>query len=127
MSKFDFREFNLTADKIARVSKGLPQLLEQQVSLAALDVIADTRPNTPVDTGQLRRGWATDPVKHTGSGYLVDITNAMDYAKFVEEGYRVHGSSTFVPGKFMAHRAVNEQADKMQIRVQHAIINAFNL
>lgn len=49
---------------------------------------------TPVNTGHLRRNWKVGTVERHGNALVVEIYNPVDYASFVEYGFRAH----WVPG-----------------------------
>ena len=72
--------------------------------------------------GTLRRGWATQQsgsgseglktngasqfvdtlkVNHFGNTYVIEITNPVEYASYVEYGHRTANHRGWVPGKFM--------------------------
>ncbi|MBS4172120.1 HK97 gp10 family phage protein [Bacillus sp. FJAT-49736] len=57
---------------------------------------AKMKRRTPVNTGDLRRKWTVGNIERQGSSYVVEIFNNLDYASFVEYGFRSH----FVPGKW---------------------------
>lgn len=44
---------------------------------------------TPVDTGQLRRGWQLGRVQKKGAVYEITVFNNVEYAPFVENGHRI--------------------------------------
>lgn len=73
--------------------------------------------------GTLRRGWTAKteadakggtnkgkdvynwvnelPIKHIGSTFQIDVTNAVNYASYVEYGHRTKGHKGWVEGHFM--------------------------
>lgn len=52
---------------------------------------------TPVNTGDLRRKWTVGRVERHGNSYVVEIFNPLEYASFVENGFRSH----WVPGEWV--------------------------
>lgn len=63
--------------------------------------------------GTLRRGWTAGksqgaasyaqslPIHHYGGYYVIEITNPVEYASYVEFGHRTRNHSGWVEGKFM--------------------------
>lgn len=61
--------------------------------------------------GTLRRGWTAARngaqgsddiyIRKNGDSYIVDITNAVEYAIYVEYGHRTRDHKKWVPGKYM--------------------------
>lgn len=55
--------------------------------------------NTPVKTGKLRGGWGSYKVEKVKEGFLITVTNDVDYAKWVNDGhysYNQYGGAYFV-------------------------------
>lgn len=64
---------------------------------------------TPVDTGDLRRRWVVGEVQKVEGAYVVEISNNLDYASFVEYGHRAGKDRTgWVEGRFMATISIKE-------------------
>jgi hypothetical protein len=97
---------------------------------------------TPVDTGQLRKNWIIDNDKVRGWNYTTDVENPVEYASYVEYGHRVGNANnlpkgskmgrsrrgrkkealnkgngeqtkTWVEGKFMLTKAIDETKQEM--------------
>ena len=64
-------------------------------------LLADTKKNTPVDTGLLRANWKSTPVSDSS----IKVYNNTDYAAHVEFGHRTRGGGV-VKGRKMLHRAI---------------------
>ncbi|MDO4173715.1 MAG: HK97 gp10 family phage protein [Eubacteriales bacterium] len=122
MSKvgFDFSELEELKENIEKVAKSdgaLEQMSECVLNQLADIVLAATKSNTPVRSGNLRRNWRRTPVKVkiSGNEIFVKIYNNTEYAPYVEYGHRivVKGVTVdFQPGVFMLTMAV-ENADKI--------------
>ena len=70
--------------------------------------IAEVKPRTPVDTGDLRNHWKLDGITRSGNTLNVWFVNSMYYATFVEYGHAKpyksgaqEGSDDWVEGYFM--------------------------
>lgn len=51
---------------------------------------------TPVDTGQLQRGWKRSSVYKTDKQFRQDVENNVDYAMHVEKGHRIKVNDKYV-------------------------------
>ena len=54
--------------------------------------------------GTLRRGWTKTndiQVQHVGDSYVINITNPVEYASYVEYGHRTRNHEGWVKGQFM--------------------------
>ena len=70
--------------------------------------IAEVKPRTPVDTGDLRNHWKLDGMTREGDVLKVWFVNSMYYATYVEYGHAKpyksgasEGSADWVEGYFM--------------------------
>ena len=59
---------------------------------------------TPVDTGVLRRSW-TYKTKNANEGILSNNTR---YSSFIEYGHRTRGGKSFVSGRYMLTKSIEE-------------------
>ena len=93
---------------LEKATTKVPNAKRQFLAKEAGIIRGRTMKNTPVDTGLLRGSWRQTPVK----GNLVTIYNNVEYAPFVEKGHRVKirgkFTGTFVPGRHMLRKAVDE-------------------
>lgn len=55
---------------------------------------------TPENTGDLRNKWTVGRVERHGSSYVVEIFNPLEYASFIENGFRAH----WVPGEWVSNQ-----------------------
>lgn len=111
LGKFEFGE-------IERLAKGMKQAVDHRVIerwirdlLLELAYRAEgkIKRKTPVDTGDLRRRWTVGNVERRGDAYVVEITNNLEYASFVEYGHRTGKDLTgWVEGRFMATISMKE-------------------
>lgn len=63
---------------------------------------------TPVDTGNLRRGWSTSGMSYGGTGFSFELENNVNYAPFVENGHRTRGGKGWVNGQFFLKKTLVE-------------------
>ena len=120
--KIDFKE-------IQQLENGLRSFKDEEVQIfidscakeLAARLIAKTVKRTPVGVypktgkvgGTLRRGWtggktrnATQyvnglAIKRTPTTTVIEVTNPVEYAEYVEFGHRTSGGKGWVEGKFM--------------------------
>ena len=92
---------------------------EKAVGRVANRLIRDVKLKTPVDTGVLRRSWHVKmPQKLTRVIY-----NNCRYVSYVEYGHRTRGGKSFVDGKYMLTKAVEEIESELDNQVSILIEN----
>ena len=86
----------------------------------ANEVIRQTKPKTPVDTGALKNAWTLGEITGSGREISVEILNPMEYATEIEYGHRiVVGSGQnkrevgWYDGRFMLKTSVDDVVSKM--------------
>ena len=104
---------------MGRLANGLDNAINEVLLETADEVIADTKLNTPVKTGTLKRSWTHGNVEHNGNKYTVEVGSSLLYAPFVEEGHRQ--GSTFVQGRFMLKDSVDKNKDKLQQKINNKL------
>ena len=102
-----------------RVESSIDNIVKESLSETATMVIADTKLNTPVKTGTLKRSWTHDNVEHDGNKYSVQVGSSVIYAPFVEEGHRQ--GSAFVQGRFMLKDSIDKNKDKLQQKINEKL------
>lgn len=125
--KFEYKEFKEFNDKIKKLSeKEIDLFISACAKELAARLLAKVIKRTPVGQypsgsgkvgGTLRRGWTagksasayvdTLTIKHIGNEYVIEITNPVEYASYVENGHRTRDHKGWVTGKFML--AISEQ------------------
>ena len=103
-----------------RVESSIDNIIKESLDETATMVIADTKLNTPVKTGALKRSWTHDNVEHNGNTYTVEVGSSLLYAPFVEEGHRTRGN-TFVQGRFMLKDSIDKNKDKLQQKINEKL------
>ncbi len=85
------------------------QIFEQEAKKIGMNAIGVIKPLTPVDTGLLRRRWATKVEKENGQ-VVIWILNNTHYAAAVNYGHRiVRGGKTYgkTKGRYMLETGLN--------------------
>ena len=100
---------------MGRLANGLDNAINEVLLETADEVIADTKLNTPVKTGTLKRSWTHGDVERNGDTYTVEVGSSLLYSPFVEEGHRQ--GNTFVQGRFMLKDSIDKNKDKLQQKI----------
>jgi len=106
---FDYRQFNDWKKHMEKASTEFDQWLLIFLNQEGERFIAQVKPRTPVDTGDLRNHWQIEGIKKTGSELYCWFVNPMEYATPVEYGHAppymsgkvLEGEGTWVEGYFM--------------------------
>ena len=104
---------------MGRLANGLDNAINEVLLETADEVVADTKLNTPVKTGTLKRSWTHGDVEHNGDKYTVEVGSSLLYAPFVEEGHRQ--GNTFVQGRFMLKDSIDKNRDKLQQKISEKL------
>ena len=111
----DIKGLDSFLNYMQRVESSIDNIIKQSLDETATMVIADTKPNTPVKTGTLKRSWTHGNAEHNGNTYTVEVGSSLLYAPFVEEGHRQ--GNTFVQGRFMLKDSIDKNKDKLQQKI----------
>lgn len=105
---FDYSDFKNYRDKFAKFTREFDHWLHTFLLKEGQRFIAEVKPRTPVDTGDLRNHWKLDGITRDGNELRVWFVNPMYYATFVEYGHAkpykagaAPGSADWVEGYFM--------------------------
>lgn len=104
--------------------------VQDTIQAALKEAIAESlrhvKPNTPVDTGTLRRGWKVTNIQKEGNAYVAYLYNDVKYAMHIEYGHRTRINQktglrkSFVPGVYMMRFGCQEvQNDMPRIVKKH--------
>ena len=115
----DIKGLDSFLNYMQRVEGSINNIIEQSLEETATMVIADTKLNTPVKTGTLKRSWTHDNVECDGNKYSIEVGSSLLYAPFVEEGHRQ--GSTFVQGRFMLKDSIDKNKDKLQQKINEKL------
>lgn len=99
--RVEMEGFKEQAEKIGKIPEGLDSVLEDFLNDVGTDWLEDTKANTPVDTGELRRSMTFEGTKKYAGGFEIAVSNNLDYAEHVEYGHRTRGGKGYVPGVHM--------------------------
>lgn len=143
--KCDFTQLKQLQKQVEKLQKNEDKFCDDCAKYLAARLLAKVIKRTPVGKakikgytgGTLRRGWTTQAggsgaegmktsgaaqyvqslkVQHFGQYYVIEITNPVYYASYVEFGHRTANHKGWVPGQFMliiSERELQSQAPKM--------------
>ena len=105
---FHYSEFQTFRNNFSKMTQEFDSWMHQFLLKEGLRFIAEVKPRTPVDTGDLRNHWKLDGITRSGDTLQVWFVNPMNYATHVEYGHAkpykagaAEGSSDWVDGYFM--------------------------
>lgn len=113
---FDYSGFIELRDELVRIEKGFDFFINDFLLKQALNALAKTKNNTPVDTGWLRENWFVGATKRNGDSIEIVIYNNVEYASFVEYGHLTRDRQGWVNGMFMCTIAIKEVNDLIPSR-----------
>jgi hypothetical protein len=95
-AKFDFSELRRLAGAFNKAldDRVIERFMRDFLLEMAFRAERKIKKRTPVNTGHLRENWKVGRVERHGNALVVEIYNPVDYASFVEYGFRSH----WVPG-----------------------------
>lgn len=104
----DYSEFEKLRNNFAKFTNDFHAWMKQFLLKEAQRFIAEVKPRTPVDTGDLRNHWKLAGMTINGDTMHAWFVNSMYYATFVEYGHAKpykagaeEGSDDWVDGYFM--------------------------
>jgi hypothetical protein len=98
---FDFSALKEFKGQLDRMQAAWPAFLDECIRELAARLLAKVVPRTPVDKGELRRGWTIGQIVRTPTGVEVEVINPVEYAPYVEFGHRTRNHTGWVEGRFM--------------------------
>jgi len=126
----NFDEF---ADALQKFGDQIPEIIDVVVRKSAMDIVANTAREWPIDTGRSRAGWIasiSDPPQSNckggtvqaapfqsvkeGTPVSVTVTNPVDYAPYLEFGYTkttTTGTISVAPGGYLQRASRLARAD----------------
>ena len=103
-------------------SNNFDEEASKALNKTAQKLVAKVKLKTPVDSGVLRRSWQTKK-----DGDLARIVyNNVRYAPHVEYGHRTRGGKSFVDGRYMLTKSVQEIEETLTSEFSMMIENLFN-
>lgn len=104
----DYSEFQNYRNNFAKLTREFDTWMHKFLLQEGMRFIAEVKPRTPVDTGDLRNHWKLDGMTRDGDTLRVWFVNPMYYATHVEYGHAkpykagaAEGSADWVEGYFM--------------------------
>lgn len=113
---FKYNEFKTFVENYENINKQFDTFLNNFLLKNALEALANTKRNTPVDTGDLRANWFIGNIYRDGANLVVDLYNNKDYASYVEYGHLTRNRENWVDGYFMSTIAIDEIEKKIPKR-----------
>lgn len=105
---FNYDEFKKFRNNFAKLTREFDSWMHRFLLSEGMRFLAEVKPRTPVDTGDLRNHWKLDGITRSGDTLQVWFVNPMYYATFVEYGHAkpykagaAPGSADWVDGYFM--------------------------
>lgn len=105
--KFDFSELERFAGAFQKAldERVIERFIRDFLLEMAYRADRKIKKRTPVNTGELRRRWKVGNVERRGNAYVVEIYNPLEYASYVEYGFRSH----WVPGRWEGKQFVYDK------------------
>ena len=104
----DYSEFQKYRNNFAKFTREFDSWIHRFLLKEGMRFIAEVKPRTPVDTGDLRNHWKLDGMTRDGDTLHVWFVNPMYYATYVEYGHAkpykagaTEGGADWVEGYFM--------------------------
>lgn len=127
----DTKSLNEYQLKVLNAANKLKDFEKKFLTTLANMVMQRAIPNTPVDTGRLRRSYKVTKVDEKGDTLQITIYNdakddgaAESYASYVEFGHFTRGRVSWVEGHWMLTIATDEVQAEMN-RVWNQLFNEF--
>lgn len=105
---FDYSDFKNYRDRFNTMYRQFHKWLNDFMLKEGMRFIAEVKPRTPVDTGDLRNHWQIQGMSREGDNIQVWFVNTMHYATYVEYGHAkpykagaTEGGPDWVQGYFM--------------------------
>ena len=117
-----FKEVNSSLSKMTNV---IDEEITKALNDEGITWRDDARQNTPVgETGDLRRSMTFEGVKKSNNKFIMELTNNVEYASFVELGHRTRGGKSFVKGRYMMKNATINLDERLKFAIPKALNNA---
>lgn len=103
--------------------------LERFLLRMAWEVIRETVPKTPKDTGALQNAWTLGNITGNGKEISVEILNPMEYATDIEYGHRIvsgTGANKVEVGWYQGRFMMTTSIDNVMSKMPQAYEIAFN-
>ncbi|MFH5185728.1 HK97 gp10 family phage protein [Paenibacillus sp. TAB 01] len=108
IGRFEFDELKELQQALAETERRFPGFVEECLNELAARLLAKVIARTPVDTGDLRKGWTIGQITRVGNTVQIEVINPVEYAMYVEYGHRTRNHKGWVEGRFMLTKSVDE-------------------
>ena len=99
--------------------KGFDVEIPKRLSKVSSKLIRKVKLKTPVDSGVLKKGWRSKK-----DGDLARIVyNNVRYSPYVEYGHRTRGGKSFIDGRYMLTKSVEEIESELDNQLSILIEN----
>ena len=109
----DMNDFVKYVNEFKSMQAEFDEFLKNWITKQGNIVLADTKENTPVDTGNLRNSWSLGNYQQQGNKAQIGINNSAEYASFVEYGTPKRPNWKWADGARMMTKAIYNRSDKM--------------
>lgn len=123
---FDHKQFKKLRDNFQGLINDYDKFLDNFITIEGNKCLADTKRNTPVDTGALRARWNLSRPVRMGNTREIYIHNSVYYALWVEEGHRIvnqYGEYGWHPGRHMGRIALVRAQNRLPANFDIAFRN----
>ncbi|EHQ92144.1 HK97 gp10 family phage protein [Desulfosporosinus youngiae] len=105
---FRFEEFERLAQSFQKAldERVMERFIREFLSEMAMRSLRKIKMRMLADHGDLRRKWQVGNVTRTGDAYVIEIFNNLEYASFVEYGFRSH----WVPGHWEGNKFIYDRS-----------------
>lgn len=124
----DFSQFEKLIKDMKATEQDFNQFLYNFLLRMANEVIRETKPKTPYDTGALRNAWTLGNISGSGENISVEILNPMEYATEIEYGHRIikgSGAEKVEVGWYQGHFMMTTSIENVQRKMPAAYDIAF--
>lgn len=121
LGDFEFDDMIDLQRKLQRMEDDWDAFLIACIKELAARLYAKVVMRTPVDTGELRRGWRIGEVQQRGKLFQVEIINPVEHALYVEYGHRTRDHKGWVEGKYMLTISEKELKDELPAFMERKI------
>jgi hypothetical protein len=108
IGSFDFSAFGQFHSGLKAMGKAFPGFMVECIQELANRLLAKAVPRTPVEQGELRRGWTIGQVSISSAGAEIEIFNPVYYSPYIEYGHRIANGQGWVEGRFMMTISLQE-------------------
>lgn len=112
---FEFSEFLQFRDRMQGMldEHAVDGFIREVLLDLAKKLVVKTKRRTPKNTGLLQNSWMIGNVVQNDNSYEVEVYTDIEYANFIENGFRAH----WVPGEWVGNQFVYDKNAKTGMQV----------